>query len=240
MHANRLFLLGPAGADRAPQIAECVSAARVVFETVDGLAREGPLFHSFWWTHYVTFCALLVTYVWEIRQERKGEGKGEGDARVLELAERCQMHLANATASNSPSRRYAVILEEFRREASGRAERQVSPEMVDQDSSRPLVSQMDAPSINDWGVAPVATVDGMDYAAGYDTQVEDHMPSLQLGPAFLDEWQTTDWLDLDSSVSMPLPRYLRHDRSNQIQAFGPYMGMDMSSMQWMPNGNFGL
>lgn len=206
MHANRLFLLGNLGASSEPQVAECISAARVVFETVDGLAREGPLFHAFWWTHYVTFCALLVTYVWEIQQARRGGALGvEGDhGRLLELASRCHRHLANATATNSPSRKYAVILEEFRREATGRVSRHASPpHRSGEQTARPSAAPSDASHMNGWDAAQLAPVDGMGYAPGYDAgMADDGMPSFQLGPNLLDEWQTTDWLDLDSSVCL--------------------------------------
>lgn len=207
MHANRLFLLGNLGASSEGQVAECINAARVVFETVDGLAREGPLFHAFWWTHYVTFCALLVTYVWEIQQARTGGALGvQGDhGRLLELASRCHRHLANATATNSPSRKYAVILEEFRREATGRVSRHGSPPNGNgEQTARPSVAPSDAGHVNGngWDAAQMAPVDGMGYAGGYEAgMADDGMSSFQLGPNLLDEWQTTDWLDLDSSVS---------------------------------------
>lgn len=196
MHANRLFLLGSPSVNREPRVAECVGAARVVFETVDGLAREGPLFYSFWWTHYVTFCALLVTYVWEIRQGGRGlvNAGDEGHERLLELASRCHRHLANATATNSPSRRYAVILEEFRREATGRVPRHPSPpqEGGGEQAPRPSVPPPGRAVVN-WQ-PPLEPVSGVDYAA-YD------VPHIAPGSALLDEWQTTDWLDLDSSVN---------------------------------------
>lgn len=207
MHANRLFLLGNLEASSEPQVAECIGAARVVFETVDRLAKDGPLFHAFWWTHYVTFCALLVTYVWEIQQARRGGALGvQGDhGRLLELASRCHRHLANATATNSPSRKYAVILEEFRREATGRVSRHASPPPGGngEQTARPSVAPSDASHVNGWDTSHLAPVDGMGYAPGYDAgMTEEGMPSFQLGPNLLDEWQTTDWLDLDSSVSV--------------------------------------
>ncbi|EGY20130.1 fungal specific transcription factor domain-containing protein [Verticillium dahliae VdLs.17] len=53
MHANRLFLLATVYPESETQIAECLGAARSVFETVDGLAAEGPIFHAFWWTQRI-------------------------------------------------------------------------------------------------------------------------------------------------------------------------------------------
>ncbi|KAJ0335228.1 hypothetical protein COL922a_009531 [Colletotrichum nupharicola] len=212
------------------QILECLGAARTVLETVDGMAAEGPIFHAFWWTQYVTFCALLVTYVWDIQQKRRGillenEGKIK-HAKLMDLAERCQTHLAHATASNSPSRRYAIILEEFRTEGLGQMSRK-------NNGQPPLASQAAAPR----PAAPAAdtqaqlpqpqgngatTMGGFDfnsaYAAGSGTVdlMDQGDPGL-LGSNLLDEWQTTDWLELDSS------------------AFGPYLDIDANPYAWMPD-----
>lgn len=230
MHANRLFLLGNLSSGSETQILECLGAARTVLETVDGMAAEGPIFHAFWWTQYVTFCALLVTYVWDIQQKRRGillenEGKIK-HAKLMDLAERCQTHLAHATASNSPSRRYAIILEEFRTEGLGQMSRK-------NNGQPPLASQAAAPR----PAAPAAdtqtqlpqpqgngatTMGGFDfnsaYAAGSGTVdlMDQGDPGL-LGSNLLDEWQTTDWLDLDSS------------------AFGPYLDIDANPYAWMPD-----
>lgn len=229
MHANRLFLLGPMSSHSEPQISECIAAARVVFETVDGIAREGRLFYSFWWTHYVTFCALLVTYVWEIREDRRGGGGGGGaeDERLLELAARCHRHLANATATNSPSRRYAVILEEFRREATGRVSRCATPPPPPTGSgeqARPPVAQPPVEPLNGWVDPQLSAVDGVDYsAAGYDGGNGMAAP-LQFGSAFLDEWQTTDWLDLDSSVRKIPPLPARRPKPSRAYAHSRHLG----------------
>lgn len=55
------------------------------------------------------------------------------------------------------------------------------------------------------------------YSAGRDELLAGGDLSYQPGYSLLDEWNTTDWLELDSS------------------AFGPYMDIDPSSLQWMPN-----
>ncbi|RAR11458.1 fungal specific transcription factor domain-containing protein [Stemphylium lycopersici] len=98
-------------------LAECISAARSVLDAVDRMAREGPMFHAFWWTHYVCFCALVVVYVWAIQETSRASTSAEDRRNILDQAERCLQHLAQATASNSPSRRYSIILQELRAEA---------------------------------------------------------------------------------------------------------------------------
>ncbi|KAK1984706.1 fungal-specific transcription factor domain-containing protein [Colletotrichum cereale] len=240
MHANRLFLLGNnPGSGSGGQVAECVGAARTVLETVDGMAAEGPIFHAFWWTQYVTFCALLVTYVWDIRRKRRGggglsvegesegEGEGEGEgrakhARLMDLAERCQTHLAHATASNSPSRRYAIILEEFRTEGLGQVAPAAQPPVRPSEAQAPAPSrqqQQQQQSHENVGGAAMADGFGFDtaYAAASSGPVELMGQGGFLGSGLLDEWQTTDWLELDSS------------------AFGPYMDVGANPLAWMPD-----
>jgi hypothetical protein len=132
----------------------------------------------------------------------------------MALAGRCQAHLAHATASNSPSRRYAVILEEFRSEALGP---QLGPkgddlrpwQYSDLNGYQHSHGQQPAllPSLNGLNTTVTsATMSSLDMAEG------------TFGSTLLDEWQTTDWLDLDSS------------------AFGLYMDVEPdSSCQWMPD-----
>lgn len=173
-----------------------MEAAKSVLETVDRLAKEGPIFHAFWWTHYVTFCALVVTYVWEIqlRRTRRVIGK-QNRAKLMELAERCQTHLANATASNSPSRRYAVILEEFRAAAMNTNSRSTAvPTEVDQ--SRPL----QIPGQPNLAEAPISLLAEGNMSSDMGQVLGGVDPSLPYEAHLLDEWNTTDWLDLDSSV----------------------------------------
>ncbi|CAI6089727.1 unnamed protein product [Clonostachys chloroleuca] len=192
MHASRLFILDSPSSMQQSLVEDCIAAARSVLEIVDSMTKDGPNFQAFWWTHYVTFCALIVVYVWEIQQQKLGKPIITGsDQRVklLELAERCQSHLARATATNSPSRRYAVILEEFR----ATARRQ--PEKADR--AQQLKTQDPLPHVVAEATVPkAASVVNLEYAnTGY---VAGPMPSLD--PQLLEEWQTTDWLELDSSA----------------------------------------
>ncbi|KAM0327069.1 hypothetical protein ACHAQA_006194 [Verticillium albo-atrum] len=214
MHANRLFLLATVYPESETQIAECLEAARNVFETVDFLAAEGPIFHAFWWTQYVTFCALVVSYVWDIQLKRRGVILSETDLAkhvgLMELARRCQTHLAKATATNSPSRRYAVILEEFRSEAMGLSSMPGgdSLQQADLQQGQTLQPDSQAGTLQDVSYYQMTGTEGMDVSLD---------PGGQFGHSLLDEWNTTDWLDLDSS------------------AFGPYMDFETSSLQWMPD-----
>lgn len=193
MHANRLFLLGSSSSGYENQINECIDAAKTVLQSVDHIAQEGPIFHAFWWTHYVTFCALMVTYAWEA-QQRRAHGKAweekPATRRLLRLAERCQMHLANATESNSPSRRYAVILEELRTTASLTCTSSLEQPSAIQLPNESTDNSSSISPNNAAGVNPGRELEGFDSIPS----VEHHL---------FDEWNTMDWLALDSSVSMP-------------------------------------
>ncbi|KAJ5164128.1 uncharacterized protein N7500_005958 [Penicillium coprophilum] len=121
----------------SPHVQKCIQAAEDIMTIVDGLAHQGVLIQSFWFTHYVGFCAVLVVYIHTIQQHRKSlDGSSSASVssvgspddpdklrQIFSLAESCQQHLAEATRKNCPSRRYGIILEELRREVH----RQIGP-----------------------------------------------------------------------------------------------------------------
>jgi hypothetical protein len=184
-------------------ITECIKAAQSVLEAVDRIAREGRMFHAFWWTHYVCFCALVVVYVWTI-QESNNNPTVIDRRKILDQAERCLCHLAQATATNSPSRKYSIILQELRTEAKKKAARalhdptQIASSAVDQ--SEAIQGQ--------FGVSDERSVDEIAvtqlWQPLFGSPVDTSTPTLQ---NFLDDWQTTDWLDLDSSAFASHPVY---------------------------------
>jgi hypothetical protein len=220
MHANRFFLLGNFSRSET-QVEECVMAAKTVLEIVDGLARDSPIFHAFWWTHYVAFCALVVTYAWEIQQQTQYDASftssksSVGRALLLDLAERCQTHLARATATNSPSRRYAIILEELRSEAQQRSGRGAIAGSVGRQHGAPMAGAAENGSPVDRspvlrGSQPaqpfydnVGDVDGHSFQPGILDPV-DGFGALSGNPIF-ESWNMSDWLELDSSVRYPFP-----------------------------------
>ncbi|KAJ5129743.1 uncharacterized protein N7515_005782 [Penicillium bovifimosum] len=139
IHATRSFLLNDfADLSRRPKaphpevsahVQKCTQAAEDIMTLTDALARQGVLIQSFWFTHYVCFCAVLVIYIHTIQQHRRlSEGSSSASVsstgspefdklrQVFSMAETCQQHLAEATRKNCPSRRYGIILEELRQE----------------------------------------------------------------------------------------------------------------------------
>lgn len=202
MHLHRPFLLVrssgeiftatvSAKAFRDESIKLCICAARDALRTIDTLAQEGPLFHAFWWTHYITFCALTVTYVWNM--QRSSDIEGINKEELMSLAERCQIHLAQATATNSPSRRYSIILEEMKGEAS--SQRPTDTRVSDLASQGGSAGLANAISV---GGATFPAQNTFDASNIMQNGITDNMSVDGYNPFM--NWQTSDWLELDASV----------------------------------------
>lgn len=100
-------------------VIECISATKASLELVNRMAGDSTLLHSFWWTHYVIFCALAVVYVWEIQRTTRptDEIDNQSLGKIFDLAEKCHGHLKRASTGLSQNQRYSVILDELRSEA---------------------------------------------------------------------------------------------------------------------------
>ncbi|KAF1968932.1 hypothetical protein BU23DRAFT_540477 [Bimuria novae-zelandiae CBS 107.79] len=198
--AHRPFLLKnlsnrPETRDLAQEsISECVSAAQSVLESVDRMAQDGQLFHAFWWTHYVCFCALAVIYVWAIQQSISHSMLNHTSlAKIFDLAERCLVHLARATASNSPSRRYSIILQGLRAEAKRKTARRPA-DAVTAIPNTDLSSAL-SPLNPDRNLETMLFTNTLEPLFG--SPIDAVLPDMS---SFLDNWQTTDWLGLDCSA----------------------------------------
>lgn len=190
MHANRPFLLGNENADR---VAECIAAAKAGLELVDKMASDSTLFHSFWWTHYVTFCALTVVYVWEIQKGRRDLYRNDYQSytKLFDLAENCRSHLMRATTGSSPNRRYNIILEELRLEAQKQqAIRENATDVYHRVQSAEDISNTD----------PRLSFNTSEIPGSLAAEYVSPDASLYQVPNMFDAWQITDWLTLDSSV----------------------------------------
>ncbi|RAO71943.1 uncharacterized protein BHQ10_007955 [Talaromyces amestolkiae] len=135
IHATRLFILNDfTDLTRRPlvpldlvttHVQNCIDAVKDVMQRVDALADQGSMLESWWFTHYICFCAILVAYIYTIQQHQSStpdpttpsvSSMTDDVQDLFSLAERCQVHLAKATRKNCPSRRYGIILEELRLE----------------------------------------------------------------------------------------------------------------------------
>lgn len=205
MHLYRPFLLNQRTRQATPDtvtfrqegIQLCIAAAQDALRTIDAFAQEGPLFHAFWWTHYITFCALTVIYVWNTQQPSKNID-GVDRQKLMALAEQCEVHLAQATASNSPSRRYSIILEELRSESMKETPYQTRERHSDAQSSSAGVTASPSVSHGAPPTAPAFTMPNLVHNMENSLALEARNPFLN--------WQATDWLDVDASVSC-VPSY---------------------------------
>lgn len=213
MHLYRPLLLGNGTRQRRQSMValiedgstRCIKAAWATLETIAAGSREGGATGAaFWWTHYVTFCALAVVYVWVLQRRRNViERRADiEEAKLLDLAEICQHHLANATTLNSPSRKYSFILQELRNEARKPGVHSQAPVPLPQTPALPYAAPAAPPAS---GSADY-TISAIDQSTPSNVPTQPSTDSMSLidTPDWLTDWQNTDWLDLDASVSITL------------------------------------
>ncbi|GAB1729771.1 hypothetical protein NU195Hw_g5725t1 [Hortaea werneckii] len=182
-------------------VQECLEAARIAMETINGMANNGSLFYSLWWINYVVFCAVSVVYIADIQASKDNSNNlvaGSSREDLMELAERCQQHLSD---SNTSSRRYAVVLDELLREAKRTRHRglQRAPNSIEQRECPDAMRGHDKPE------GSRATGGELDSQQVHQAQANslDFDSPLDKDYNFLDEWSISDWLELDSSVWDP-------------------------------------
>jgi Fungal specific transcription factor domain len=112
---------------------ECIDAASAVVEIVNGFIEQSRMRKPFWFTHYISFCAISTLYVYAIQQSQPGEQPkrfNNATSRHLqhfEAAEICQQNIYATTAPSSPFRRYNIILDELKKEVLLRLGRATPP-----------------------------------------------------------------------------------------------------------------
>jgi hypothetical protein len=212
--------------DFESHLQKCVNAAQTVVELGDKLANsdEWRLFRSFWFTHYCSFCAVVVLYVYTIQRHRARKlGQdgvdlaidSEADA-LLTAAERCQRHLAEATRENCPSRRYSIILEELRldvhrqidkplQEVSSVRDRMLGnrydANAVSQQQANPTVTYAVQPTTYATDIISSVNGDAAIYSSALSSTVPNTMAAIPDEPDFpYDTWGSMDWSQLDSWV----------------------------------------
>lgn len=223
IHVTRSFLLDDfTDLSRRPRdphplvsahVHKCIEAAEHVMTLVDELAHQTLFIQSFWFTHYVCFCAILVVYIHIIQQHRQSLAPSPSAGSPTDvdklhslflLAETCQQHLAEATRKNCPSRRYSIILEELRREVHRQLGSNDQASLARNDAADDHLPEQAALTPN--------SGDGDD---SFNTQVVDFAPMSgmlqpsELGVPFDDAglFENLDgsvwWANLDSWVGQP-------------------------------------
>ncbi|VUC24078.1 unnamed protein product [Clonostachys rosea] len=103
----------------------CVSSAIEVVERSIQFATEGQRFAVFWFTQNVAFIAISILYLSILRTLASKTGLlPADDERLLSQAHQAHQCLAEASQGNSPGLRYAVVLEELRKEIDHQLRRQ--------------------------------------------------------------------------------------------------------------------
>lgn len=130
MFATRSLLMSATKAGRSrrdsmdyrSQLRTCVRAAQHTLELVLAFVDEGQFYPAFWYSQYIAFNALTVVYIYlyqskkrripsSLLQDTTDPVDSCGDENLLNLAQTCQRHLAEATSRNAPAYKYSTILE---------------------------------------------------------------------------------------------------------------------------------
>ncbi len=123
----------PPSGELDSSLKECIDAALAVVDTVNGFIEQSRMRKPFWFTHYISFCAISSLYVYAIQQSQSGGQPGWSDIasnahlQHFEAAERCQRNIYATTAPSSPFRRYNIILDELKKEVLMRLGRAPPP-----------------------------------------------------------------------------------------------------------------
>lgn len=196
IHANRPFLLSEAASEN---VTECIFATKASLELINRMAGDNTLFHSFWWTHYVIFCALAVVYVWEIQRATRSTDEIDDQSlgKIFDLAEKCGDHLRRASTGLSQNQRYSVILDELRSEAQRCRFMREKPPNPHQGG----LHGREANTNTDIGFPFLQNPDMF----GSDPEA---MPHDGIMPNMPDSFLFSDWQTLDSSVCIACDRAL--------------------------------
>lgn len=217
IHATRPFLLSDfTDLSRRPlvphslvatHVRNCIDAARDALRRIDVVSGRGSMLTSFWFFHYVCFCAIIVVYIYTIQQHRSAEGSSPGSTRsdpdevyeLFRLGEKCQMHLAKATQENCPSRRYSIILEELRVEVHRQLEG--STAQLPSDAVRRAQHELRQPPRVAVGKHTNGSIDNYQTVPSASNSYSDSLGMSNLGPAepigddlsFLDSMDGSAW-----------------------------------------------
>ncbi|KAJ6062899.1 uncharacterized protein N7446_007019 [Penicillium canescens] len=193
IHANRPFLLSEAASEN---VIECIFATKASLEIINRIAGDSTLFHSFWWTHYVIFCALAVVYVWEIQRATRSTDEIDDQSlgKIFDLAEKCRGHLKRASTGLSQNQRYSVILDELRSEAQ-------RCRFMTENPPNPRQGGLHGREAN------TNTDIGFPFLQNSDMFGSDPEAMLHGGiiPNMPDSFLFSDWQTLDSSAFLPFP-----------------------------------
>jgi hypothetical protein len=130
--------------DTSANIARCLDAAMNIVRVVDDVFTSSNLFRAFWFTQYYAFCAVVVLYIYRIRQHLLTPGQCEP---YFAAGEKCQRQLESIGETDCLARRYCVVLEELRLEAVRQANRAGSGSGVAETARLPVPGAVETEQI---------------------------------------------------------------------------------------------
>lgn len=227
--AYRPFMTAAYPEDRAKKqtadfaIRACINAARAALSMTAYLAREQvehekSHFHTLLHAHHLTYVATsVILLIPHIRDRQKLLGAGSYShnletTKLFELAAKGIQALIQTTNKHSPARKWAVILLELRDEAC----RQIPPDkdQVGEEDNQSGEGELESPDEQLLEDALRAHWEA-DIAREAMNPGDRREASTEHGPVFVprlwDKWKCSDWLDLDSAVSILMASRLDSD-----------------------------
>lgn len=227
----RPFMTAPYSADAEKKqaadsaVRKLLDAARIALNMCLALARDQEKrdkshFQSIFFAHHVCFCAAAVIFLLphiRTRQAMYGgthfRGYGKMDSLLTETAEKAIGALLKQTNRYSPSRRWAIILEELRDEAARQVTGAGRTPAEQSQAQAQVAGQGQGGSDDADAQSPNEQLLEDALRAHWEADLARHVlpnhppaevaepPPPPLVYRLWDKWKTTDWIDLDSAVS---------------------------------------
>ncbi|KAK3950603.1 fungal-specific transcription factor domain-containing protein, partial [Pseudoneurospora amorphoporcata] len=221
-------------------IRDCVDSARIALSVVTGLIRseDSAQFTTLWYPHQVAYCAAVILAILPHIRERQRlfggphyRGHEVMDGKLHKLLNRGIHMLANNTSPSSPARKWAIILEELKKEvtrqtghvfpdqtSSGKKNAAASEDGTpadgdengedgenEEEEAENDVEEANGPSPNDQLLEDALRAHWMAEMTGEVQDQAGDQEGEAATPGFTrrlwDGWSFTDWVDMDSAVS---------------------------------------
>ncbi|KAH6669821.1 fungal-specific transcription factor domain-containing protein [Halenospora varia] len=99
-------------------LASCLQATYTIIDTVDAFVSSNTLIRGFWFTQYISLCAISTLYIYVIHNHIDPSSLTLPNGKnYFSIAERCQQYLTSKAPANSPNQRYLVLLSQLRKKA---------------------------------------------------------------------------------------------------------------------------
>ncbi|KFZ11810.1 hypothetical protein V501_04551 [Pseudogymnoascus sp. VKM F-4519 (FW-2642)] len=114
-------------------VRDCISAAYVIIDTVEGFVDDGNLIKGFWFTQYIALCAISTLYIYIIHHRLNPNSLVSPSGKsYFAAAGKCRNYIENLAPEGSHSKRYNTLLTRLR----NRAMRSMGDAVVDAEGDR--------------------------------------------------------------------------------------------------------